>query len=365
MHSSEGGHEESAWFTCRSRCLGRFEVSRDGQAAGGFRADKVRVLLAYLATEADRAHRRDALAGLLWPGYAQASALVSLRTALANLRQAIGDAEAEPPFLLITPDAVQFNRASDHSAGCGPLPEPAPDRLDQVPSDQLRQAVEAYGGEFLEGYALSDCPALEEWLTLQREHYRQCAREVLEQLCERALKDGDYRQAERDARRSLELEAWDERAHRQLMSALALGGQRSVGVGAIRGLPAGVGGWAGRGAGGADHRALHSIREGSLKDARGELWSRPARGAGYGRERARDGRTWGGRHRPNGPISPRGGGRVALVAPASPGAGRFCGARKRAASCWRQCNSRGRAPSRCAGWAAWARRHSRCVWPNA
>jgi tetratricopeptide (TPR) repeat protein len=39
---------------------------------------------------------------------------------------------------------------------------------------------------------------------------------------------GDYHQAQRYARRQLELQPWQEEAHRQLMRALALGGQRSA-----------------------------------------------------------------------------------------------------------------------------------------
>ena len=77
--------------------LGRFEVTLDSQAVTGFRSDKVRLLLAYLAVEADRAHRRDTLAGLFWPGYAPSSALTSLRTALANLRQVLAPAGTESP----------------------------------------------------------------------------------------------------------------------------------------------------------------------------------------------------------------------------------------------------------------------------
>ncbi|NIP85332.1 MAG: hypothetical protein GTO03_07140, partial [Planctomycetales bacterium] len=75
---------------------------------------KVRALLAYLAVEADRPHRRDVLAGLLWPDWPDRDALSNLRYALYNLRQVIGDRTAEPPFLLITRNTLQFNTASDH-----------------------------------------------------------------------------------------------------------------------------------------------------------------------------------------------------------------------------------------------------------
>ena len=47
--------------------LGAFAVTLDHTPVTGFDADKNRALLAYLAVEAAQPHRRDSLAGLLWP----------------------------------------------------------------------------------------------------------------------------------------------------------------------------------------------------------------------------------------------------------------------------------------------------------
>ena len=101
--------------------LGPLQVSLDGEPATGFQSNKVRALLAYLATEAHRPHDRDVLAGLLWPEWPHRSARSNLRYALSNLRQAIGDRQAEPPFLLITRDTIQFNRASDYQLDAAPF----------------------------------------------------------------------------------------------------------------------------------------------------------------------------------------------------------------------------------------------------
>ena len=99
--------------------LGRFQVTVAGKVVSGFESDKVRALFAYLAIEADRPHRREALAGLLWPDFPERSARASLRTALANLRQTIGDRQASPSFLHITRQTIQFNPASDHKLMVG------------------------------------------------------------------------------------------------------------------------------------------------------------------------------------------------------------------------------------------------------
>ncbi len=93
--------------------LGALHVALDGVPVTGFESDKVRALLAYLALEAERPHRRAALAGLLWPERPERAAHLSLNQALANLRQAIGDRSAPVPVLRITPETIQFDRASD------------------------------------------------------------------------------------------------------------------------------------------------------------------------------------------------------------------------------------------------------------
>ena len=72
------------------RLLGPPQVNLAREAVAELRSDKAFGLLAYLAVESDRAHRREKLAGMLWPDYVERSARANLRRALADLRQAIG-----------------------------------------------------------------------------------------------------------------------------------------------------------------------------------------------------------------------------------------------------------------------------------
>ena len=95
------------------RLFGAPEITLDGKAAGDLRSDKALALLAYLAVESDQAHRREKLAGLLWPDYTESSARTNLRRGLADLRQAIGDHQAVPPYLQITREGIQLNTGSD------------------------------------------------------------------------------------------------------------------------------------------------------------------------------------------------------------------------------------------------------------
>jgi predicted ATPase/DNA-binding SARP family transcriptional activator len=199
------------------RLLGPFQASLDGVAITGFESSKVRALLAVLASEAPRLQRRETLAGLLWPDWPQKSALQNLSYALADLRKNIKDKEAEPPYLLISRESIQFNPDADIWVD-----------VRELVSKSLQPVVDLYRGEFLEGFALSGSPEFEEWVLAKREAYREIALKALNRQAESHELAEEYEQTLVCARRSLELEPWNEEAHRQVMRALSLSGQRSA-----------------------------------------------------------------------------------------------------------------------------------------
>src|SRR4051812_8087047 len=151
--------------------LGSLQIRLDGAPVTGFESDKVRALLAYLALEAERPHRRAALAGLLWPERPERAAHLSLNQALSNLRRALGDRSATAPVLRITPEIIQFNRASDHDldvtafmdllAACDEHPHRHGETCTSC-ARRLHQAAELYQGDFLASFFLSDSAAFEE-----------------------------------------------------------------------------------------------------------------------------------------------------------------------------------------------------------
>ena len=204
--------------------LGSFQAALDGKPITGFKSNKVRALLAYLTVEADKPHRRETLAGLLWPDWPNRDALSNLRYSLSNLRRAIGDPKANPPFLLITRDSLQFNSDSDYSLDVKTFVKGAD--VDKV--DLLKQAVDIYQGDFLEGFSLEDSAAFDEWTLLTRERLARQASSALHAMAGAYEQRGDYEQAQSYAWRQLELEPWDESAHQQLMRTQALSGQRSA-----------------------------------------------------------------------------------------------------------------------------------------
>jgi DNA-binding SARP family transcriptional activator len=214
--------------------LGPFQATLDGEPIQGLNSDRLRALLAYLAVECGREHPREALASLLWPERADREALSALRHVLSNLRIALdgrrspGDRRsADDPgasfaFLLVTRTSVQFNQASDHWLDVAEF-----DRLrtrEDVPG--LESAVQLYRSLFLRGLSVANSPPFDDWLLLKQEEYQRSALSVLGHLTSLQMERGRTSEAARWARRQLELDPYREQAHRQLMAALALGGER-------------------------------------------------------------------------------------------------------------------------------------------
>ena len=145
------------------RTLGPFQVLLDGEPVTGFDSDKVRALLAYLVLEADRPHRREKLAGLLWPDYPEQSARTSLRSALANLRKVIGDQNAETSFIQVDRQTLQFNPQSGYELDAHKFSEMVGTETEHPPDiEQLEKSISLYSGDFMEGFSFPDSAIFEE-----------------------------------------------------------------------------------------------------------------------------------------------------------------------------------------------------------
>lgn len=217
--------------------LGTYAVTLDGRPVTDFGYDKVRGLLAYLAVEADRPHRRDHLATLFWPERDRRGSLQSLSQALYRLRRAFDVPTAAAPVLRITPQTIQFNLDCDHwidtqeftnlldicHAHRHTLQVTCPECL-----ARLQQAAALVHGNFLEGFSLRDSPEFDEWVLFQRERLRHLAIQALSTLANGHERRGDSTQALVFAQRWLAIDPWQEDAHCHVMRALAASGQRSA-----------------------------------------------------------------------------------------------------------------------------------------
>jgi DNA-binding SARP family transcriptional activator len=208
--------------------FGSFQVTLDGRPVAGFTSKKSQALLTFLTVEAERPHRREELAGLLWPDYPEPSARTNLRSVLADLRRVIGDHDASPPFLKISRETIQFNQASNYDLDVTTFTRLLAQGVSApLTIEAMEEAAALYQGPFLAGFSLPDSPLFEEWALLKRELLARRASETLHHLAGYYEQQGGYEQALAHARRWLELDPWQEEAHQQVMRVLALSGRRS------------------------------------------------------------------------------------------------------------------------------------------
>ncbi len=91
----------------RIKCFGDFQVEFGGKIIANFETEKTRALLAYLAVESDRPHRRSHLAGLLWSDEPEERALHNLRQTLSRLRKTMGEDFSSGQFILLDRDSLR------------------------------------------------------------------------------------------------------------------------------------------------------------------------------------------------------------------------------------------------------------------
>ena len=200
--------------------LGTFQVTLDGQPVTRFRSANNRGLLAYLALNRQRPIAREVLAALFWPDESSDSAHNNLRQAIYQLRQLLGDtAGADAPYLTVTRQTAQFNPRADYTLDVARF-------LAAIDTHDLDTAAALYHGELLPGFTC-DSLEFEEWLRLERERLHQLALEAMFEAAQDQLAAGRLDRARSNAQRQLSLEPWREPAHRQLMQADALAGDRA------------------------------------------------------------------------------------------------------------------------------------------
>jgi len=216
--------------------LGNFSVMVDDQPIAESRTKKIEALLAYLVVEVDYAHRREKLMGLLFPEMDDDAASTNLRQTLTRLRRTIQDQDGVTPFLTVTRESIQFNRASDHRCdlyafkalltGCEEHTNQRSPLCSQCMAN-ARQAIDLYRGPFLTDLFLADSAEFEDWAHFLREYLQQSALAVLDDLIQFHTRRGEYAQAITYGQRQVQIEPWREETHQRLMRLLARLGQRA------------------------------------------------------------------------------------------------------------------------------------------
>lgn len=198
--------------------LGAPQISLDDVPVTGFITRKAEALFFYLVVTG-RAHRRSALATLLWPDVPEQRAKKNLRDLLPSLRRLVGD------HLIITRDTVAFNQAAPYWVDIDVLQTNLKQITTATSVEAIRTATNLYRGEFLEGFHVRDAPLFEEWLLVERGYLRELQMQGLHTLTDRYMAAQDYRAALVVTQRLLAIEPWHEQAHRQQMLCLAYSGR--------------------------------------------------------------------------------------------------------------------------------------------
>ena len=215
-------------------------LDQTGQAIP-MRSRKQLALLVYLATEHQIAHSRESLQALFWPAESTAVAQNNLRVTLSRLREwagkVAGTASPASEVLIIERSTVQFhpdwvarvdvNLFTQHLESTRQHRHSTRQQCGHCQA-ALRAAVQLYRGEFLAGFALDDCPALEEWLFMQRERLHMLVLEAYSDLASYAESNGELTVARDFAQRQIEFDPLREPAYRQQMRILVKQGERGL-----------------------------------------------------------------------------------------------------------------------------------------
>ena len=184
------------------RLLGKFAVRVDGQPVE-LPLSAAQSLLAYLMLTAGTAHRRERLAGLLWPDMTEPSAKANLRHTLWRLRKALGERD----YLLVDDLTVAFDATAEYwldARVIGAKVEIS------TTTDELIRAASVYEGELLPGF-------YDEWAALERERLQAAFERKMTLLVERLAGARRWPEALEWGERWIALGGAPEPAYRALM----------------------------------------------------------------------------------------------------------------------------------------------------
>lgn len=201
--------------------------------------EKVEALLAYLAVEHNRPHRREVLAELFWPELSDDHARSNLRYALYKLRDALQDKQNAIPFLLVNRTSIRFNPDSEHYLDVTHLTEAFEQSLrpdSGLGIEELDQLCKLYRGDFLEQCTLTENEVFYEWLCNKRDILHRYQLILLGKLIEMYTEQANYDLALHHAHQFITLDPLDESGYHRLIELLAHSGKSTKAIEAYNNL---------------------------------------------------------------------------------------------------------------------------------
>jgi len=196
------------------RLLGTFEVKHNRKLLN-ISSRPAQSLFAYLILSVGRSHRREKLAGLLWPDSLEETARDNLRHALWRLRKSL-EIAGSARFLHAEDITITFKESSHYWLDAAVLA-----KLDEhATADELISVLSDYHGELLPGF-------YDEWVVLEREHLFTIFEHHMARLMSLLQNDKRWLDILDWAERWIKLGQKPELAYRALMSAHAAKGDMS------------------------------------------------------------------------------------------------------------------------------------------
>lgn len=171
-----------------------------------FRSHRAVALLIYLVVQ-ERAVPRSELVELIWPDKPADRGRANLRWSLSYWNKLL------PDCWEVTRQTVQFQPGDRCRVDILTLQA----ALSVRDMAALETAVSLAHGEFCRGFYFDESPEFEAWLLTQREHWRQQLSTAYQKLIDQYRGFGEYGRALTFARKLLDLDAWQENIHRQVM----------------------------------------------------------------------------------------------------------------------------------------------------
>jgi predicted ATPase/DNA-binding SARP family transcriptional activator/Tfp pilus assembly protein PilF len=190
------------------KLLGQFEVQHGGRHLA-IPTRHAQALFAYLVLDPGKMHRREQLAGLLWPDSSEENARSNLRHELWRLRKVIESDKTV--YFQIDDLAISFNPQNAYFLDVHNL-ESKP--LEASNEADLIEALSVYHGELLPGF-------YEEWVFNERERLHVLFEAKIARLMEILQNEERWDEVVDWGMRWTAVEQWSEPAYRALISAYA------------------------------------------------------------------------------------------------------------------------------------------------
>lgn len=210
--------------------LGKFDVRCAGEPVRGLEARKAQELLAFLLLGRQRTYAREFLAEMLWGQRAPAQSKKYLRQTLWQIQSALaahGENGQDTVPLAVDGEWVCFNQGCalwlDIAAfeAAYDLAQGIPgNELDEARAASLRQAVQLYRGDLLQG-------CYEDWCIFERERVQNMYLAMLDKLIDCCQEHGQYEVGLGYGATILRYDRARERTHRRMMRLYYLSGDRT------------------------------------------------------------------------------------------------------------------------------------------